>query len=137
MTVPLITNASYPLLDVFWTLLWFFLWILWIFLLIRIVGDLFRSPDLGGGTKAAWLILLIIFPLIGVLAYLIVRGGRMHERELRRAAAAEDSFRSYVQSAAGTSSSTAEEIGKLADLRDRGILTEEEYQAEKARVLAH
>jgi hypothetical protein len=133
---PLVTNGEYPLLDVFWTMMWLFLWILWIFLLVRILGDVFRSKDLGGGAKAGWTIFIIVLPLLGVLVYLIARGGSMHEREMRRAQEADEVVRAYVRSAAGTSASTADELAKLADLKDRGVLTEEEYLGQKAKLLA-
>ncbi|MGZ6870254.1 MAG: PLDc N-terminal domain-containing protein, partial [Frankiaceae bacterium] len=71
---------DYPLLNAFWTMLYFFLWILWIFLVVRVVFDIFRSRDLSGGGKALWLILVIIIPFLGVFIYLIARGGKMHER---------------------------------------------------------
>lgn len=137
MATVLADNSGYPLLDVFWTMLWLFLWILWIFLLIRIINDIFRSPDLSGGAKALWTIFLIVLPLLGALAYLVARGARMHEHETRRADAAETAFRSYIREAAGTSASVAEEIGKLASLRDSGILTSAEFEAEKAWLLSH
>ena len=130
-------NTGYPLLDVFWTMLWLFLWILWIFLLIRIINDIFRSPDLSGGAKAAWTIFLIILPLIGALAYLIARGARMHEHEIQRAETAETDLRSYIQQAAGSSPSIAEELAKLAELRDRGVLTATEFDTQKAWLLSH
>lgn len=132
---PLVVRG-YPMLDVFWTILWVFVWVLWIFLLIRIITDVFRSQDLSGGAKAAWTIFVILIPLFAVLAYLIVRGGSMHEREARQAQAADDAMRSYIRSATGTSASVAEELSKLADLRDRGVLTQEEFEAQKAKVLA-
>jgi len=137
MATVLADDNGYPLLDVFWTMLWLFLWILWIFLLIRIINDIFRSPDLSGGTKALWTIFLIVLPLLGALVYLIARGGKMHEHELKRAEATEHAARSYIQQAAGTSPSVAEEIAKLADLRDRGILTAAEFEGEKAHLLSH
>lgn len=130
-------GISYPLLDVFWTLLWIFLWIMWIFLLIRIISDVFRSRDLSGGAKAAWTVALILFPLIAALVYLIVRGARMHEHEQVQAKQADQDFRSYIRSAAGTSPSVAEEIGKLADLRDRGEITPEEFAMLKARLMSN
>lgn len=133
--IPLVTRG-YPMLDVFWTILWVFVWILWIFLLVRIISDIFRSQDLGGGAKAAWTIFVILVPLIAVLAYLIVRGGSMHVREAHRARDTEDAMRSYIRSAAGTSASPAEELAKLAELRDRGVLTQEEFETQKAKVLA-
>lgn len=128
-------GTNYPLLDVFWTMLWLFLWILWIFLLVRILTDVFRSSDLSGWGKAGWTIFLIVLPLLGALAYLIVRGGSMHEREVRQASDAEQAVRSYVQTLAGTSASTAEELAKLAELRDRGVLTDDEFVAQKAKLL--
>lgn len=134
MSTPL-ADTNYPLLDVFWTLLWIFLWIMWIFLLIRIISDVFRSRDLSGGAKAAWTVALILFPLVAALVYLIVRGARMHEREQTQAVAADEAVRAYIRSAAGTSPSVAEELAKLAELRDRGELTPDEFAALKARLL--
>jgi type VI protein secretion system component VasK len=125
--------SSYPLLDAFLTMLWFFLWILWIFLLIWIIMDVFRSHDLGGWAKALWLIFIIVLPFLGVLVYLIVRGGSMHERQVRQAQAQDEAVRAYVKDAAGTSS--ADELTKLADLRDRGVISEAEFQAGKAKIL--
>ena len=85
--------------------------------------------------KALWFIFVLIIPLIGVLVYLIVRGGSMHERAVQQAQQQEDQFRGYVQEAAG-SQSTADQLAKLADLRDRGVITAEEFDREKAKVLA-
>ncbi|WGL52383.1 SHOCT domain-containing protein [Nocardioides sp. BP30] len=132
---PLLTNGQYPLLDVFWTMMWLFLWILWIFLLVRILSDVFRSNDLGGWGKALWTIFLIVLPYLGVLVYLIARGGSMHRREAQRAEDADELMRAYVRSAAGTSASTADELSKLADLRERGVLTDAEYDAQKTKLL--
>jgi hypothetical protein len=125
--------ADYPLLDVFWTMLWFFVFILWIWVIVGIITDIFRSHDLGGFSKAFWLLFVIFLPILGVLAYLIARGSKMHEHAAADAQAQDTAFRSYVQEAAGGSAS---ELSKLADLRDRGVLTEEEFQGEKARILA-
>jgi hypothetical protein len=132
---PLLTNGEYPLLDVFWTTMWFFLWILWIFLLVRILSDVFRSHDLGGWGKAGWTIFIIILPFLGVLVYLIARGGAMHERDARQAQQNDEAMRAYVRDAAGTSASTADELTKLAGLKERGVLTEAEYEAQKAKLL--
>lgn len=131
----LASRTNYPLLDIFVTMVYLFLWILWIFLLIRIIGDVFRSRDLSGAGKAGWTILLIVFPLIGALVYLLVRGGEMHERDVLRAEAADEAVRSYIRSASGTSASTADELDKLAALRERGVLTEQEFATQKARLL--
>jgi hypothetical protein len=126
---------QYPLLDIFLTMFWLFIWILWIFLLIRILMDIFRSDDLGGWGKAAWIIFIILVPFIGVLVYVIARGHSMQKRDIQSAQAADQAMRTYVQSAAGTSSSTAEEITKLAELRDRGVLSPQEFEAQKAKLL--
>jgi Short C-terminal domain/Phospholipase_D-nuclease N-terminal len=125
---------SYPLLDVFWTMLWFFLWILWFFLLIRVFMDIFRSRDLGGWGKAGWSIFVIILPFLGVFVYLIARGGKMAEREVRQTQAQEEEFRTYVRQTA-QGNGTAEELAKLADLRDRGVISETEFQQGKEKIL--
>jgi hypothetical protein len=126
---------QYPLLDAFLTMLWFFVWVLWIFLLFWIIFDVFRSRDLSGWAKAGWLIFIVILPFLGVLVYLIARGGKMHERQLRDARAQQQEFQTYVREAAGSGSS-ADQLSKLADLRDRGVITDAEFQQEKAKILA-
>jgi hypothetical protein len=133
--LPQAASQNYPLLDAFLTMLWFFLWILWIFLLIRIFIDIFRSDDMGGWAKAGWSIFVIILPFLGVLVYLIARGSGMAKRDQQQAVAADQAARSYIQSAAGTSTSVAEEVNKLAALRDQGVLTEQEFETQKAKVL--
>jgi hypothetical protein len=126
---------DYPLLNAFLTMLYLFIWILWIFLVIRIIFDVFRSRDLGGWGKAGWLILIIILPFLGVLVYLIVRGGKMHERDIQQAQAQNEAFQAYVRDAAGTPSS-ADQLAKLADLKQRGVISDQEFEAEKAKILA-
>ena len=126
---------SYPLLNVFWTILEVFLWIAWFWLLITIVIDIFRSRDLSGWAKALWLLFVLVIPLIGVLVYVIARGGKMHERAERQAERQNEAFRSYVQQAA-TPTSPADQLEKLADLRDHGAITEDEFTREKEKVLA-
>ena len=126
---------GYPLLDAFLTIFWLFIWIMWIFLLIRVISDVFRSHDLSGAGKAGWTLVLIFFPLIGVIVYLFARGGAMHTRETRQAQANEEALRDYLNRAAGTTGSTADELHRLADLRDRGVLTEEEFQRLKGRLI--
>jgi hypothetical protein len=126
-----------PLLDLFWTTLWFFLFFAWIWALVLIFGDIFRSRDLSGWGKALWTIFVVLVPWLGVLVYLIVRGGSMAERNVREAAAREQATQQYIQSVASQgTSSTADEIGKLAQLRDSGVLTPEEFDAQKTRILA-
>ena len=124
--------------QVFWSMLWFFLFFIWIWLLISLFGDIFSSSDLSGGAKAMWTIFIIVLPFLGVLVYLIVRGNSMQERSLKRAADQEAQFRGYVQTvaASGGGGGAADELAKLADLRDKGVISDEEFQAAKAKALA-
>jgi ABC-type multidrug transport system fused ATPase/permease subunit len=131
----LASSYSYPLLGAFWTIFIIFLWVIWFWILITIIIDIFRSHDLSGFAKALWFIFIIFLPLIGVLVYLIARGGKMHEHAVRQAQQQEAEFRSYVQDAAD-SQSPADQLAKLADLRDRGVITAEEFEREKAKILA-
>jgi Short C-terminal domain/Phospholipase_D-nuclease N-terminal len=130
----LASSYSYPLLGAFWTILELFLWILWIWVLIYVFIDIFRSRDLSGWAKALWFIFVLFIPLIGVLVYLIARGGSMHERAVQQAKQQDQEFRAYVQDAAG-SGTPADQLAKLAELRDRGVITAEEFEREKAKVL--
>ena len=131
----LASSYSYPLLGAFWTIFEIFLWIIWFWILITIFIDIFRSHDLNGWEKALWFLFVLFIPLIGVLVYLIARGGKMHERAVRDQQQQDQAFRSYVQEAAGEPS-TADQLAKLADLRDRGAITPEEFEREKAKVLS-
>jgi hypothetical protein len=126
---------DYPLLGVFWTMLWIFLWVAWIFLLIRVFADIFRSHDMGGWAKALWSLLIIFLPFLGVLIYLIARGNSMAQRDMQLAQQQEQAFRSYVQETAAGSASTADELSKLADLRSKGVLSDAEFEAQKAKLL--
>jgi hypothetical protein len=126
---------DYPLLGMFWTLLWFFLWIAWIFLLVQVIFDIFRSHDMGGGAKALWAIFVIVIPWLGVLVYLIARGEKMRQHQIAEAQARDQAARNYVREAAG-STSTADEVAKLAGLRDQGLLTDAEFETQKAKLLA-
>jgi hypothetical protein len=127
---------DYPILGLFWTMLWFFLWIAWIVLLFRVFADLFRNRDMGGWSKALWSIFVILVPFLGVFIYLIVHGRSMSERDFEQARAQEAAFRSYVQDAAGSGGGTAEELSKLADLKERGVISDAEFQQQKAKLLA-
>jgi hypothetical protein len=131
------SSSNYPVLDIFWSIFEFFLWVIWIWLLIWIFIDIFRSHDLSGWGKALWFLFVLIIPLVGVLVYLIVRGGSMHERAVKQANQQDQAFRQYVQQAAESSpASTADQLTKLADLRDRGVITADEFDREKAKLLA-
>jgi type VI protein secretion system component VasK len=132
--MPLAASYNYPLLNVFWTILEIFLWVIWIWILIWVFIDIFRSHDLSGWAKALWFLFVLFIPLVGVLVYLIVRGGSMHERALQQAQQQDQEARAYIREAAGTGSS-ADQLAKLADLRDRGVITPEEFEREKAKIL--
>ena len=133
--MPLASSYSYPLLGAFWTILEIFLWVLWIWVLIYVFIDIFRSHDLSGWAKALWFIFVLFIPLIGVLVYLIARGGSMQERARQQAQQQDQQFRAYVQDAAGYGN-TADQLTKLAELRDRGVITADEFERQKAKVLA-
>jgi len=129
--------SSYPVLDAFLTMLYFFLFIIWIWLLIMVFMDVFRSHDLGGVAKALWVIFIIILPFLGVFVYLIARGGKMHERAAQQAAQQQKAFDQYVKQAAGTpGASTADQLSKLSDLKSQGVLTDAEFEAQKTKILA-
>ncbi|MEY9963796.1 hypothetical protein ABIA33_001830 [Streptacidiphilus sp. MAP12-16] len=129
---------NYPLLSVFWTMLEFFLWIVWLFLLFKIIMDIFRNHDSSGWSKAAWLILIIVVPFLGVLVYVIVHGRDMGQRDLAQAQQQDKAFQAYVRQAAGPSGSGShvDELAKLADLKEKGAITDAEFQQAKAKVLA-
>jgi putative oligomerization/nucleic acid binding protein/phospholipase D-like protein len=128
---------NYPLLNVFWTIFEIFLWVVWFWILITVFIDIFRSHDLSGWAKALWFLFVLFIPLIGVLVYLIVRGSSMHERQARDIQQQDAEARRYIQQAAAEApASTADQLTKLADLRDRGVISAEEFEREKAKVLA-
>ncbi len=128
---------NYPLLNVFWTIFEVFLWVVWFWILITVFIDIFRSRDLSGGAKALWFVFVLFIPLVGVLVYLIVRGSSMHERQARDMQQQDAEARRYIQQAAAEApASTADQLTKLADLRDRGVISPEEFELEKAKVLA-
>ena len=129
------SSYSYPLLGAFWTIFEIFLWVMWLWVLFYVFVDIFRSQDLSGWGKALWFLFVLLIPLIGVLVYLIVRGGKMHERAAQQARQQDQELRAYVQDAAGSQSS-ADELSKLAGLRDRGVITPDEFERQKAKVLA-
>ncbi len=124
--------SSYPLLNVFWTMFEFFLWVIWIWVLIMVFMDIFRSHDLSGWAKALWFLFVLFIPLIGVLVYLIARGTEMYAR---RAQSQDETYGSHVQQGPGSSADSADQLAKLADLRDRGVITADEFAREKAKIL--
>jgi ABC-type multidrug transport system fused ATPase/permease subunit len=126
---------TYPLADLFGTMLGLFIFIIWFWLLIVIFGDIFRSRDMGGGAKALWVIFVIVLPFLGIFVYLIARGGKMHERAAAAAQQQQQAFDSYVKEAAGAGS-TADQLSKLAALKDQGTISQAEFDAQKAKILA-
>jgi len=133
--MPLADSYSYPVLGAFWTIFELFLFVVWIWLLFWIFADIFRSRDMSGWAKAGWTIFVLVIPVVGILCYLIVRGGSMHERAVRDAQQQDDAARAYIRDAAGRES-PAEQLTKLAALRDQGVISSAEFDREKAKVLA-
>ena len=122
-----------PLLDLFWTILIIFLFVAWIWVLFSVLIDVFRN-DISGWSKALWVLFIVFLPILGVLAYLIVHGSDMPQRQMDRATEAQEAQDEYIRDVAG--STQADELAKLASLRDQGVLSADEYQAQKAKLLA-
>ncbi len=129
------TIAEFGTGQVLWDMLWFFMFFIWIWLLIVVFGDIFRSQDLSGGLKAVWTIFVILLPYLGVFVYLLARGGKMHEHAVQQAQAQDTAARQYIQSVSGTAASPADEIARLADLKAKGVISDAEFQAGKAKAL--
>jgi len=130
--------SSYPFLDVFWTILIFFVWVAWFMLLFRVFADVFRRHDIGGFAKTLWIIFVIILPFLGVFIYLIVESQGMTERSLQQAQAAQQQFDDYVRTTAssGGGGGAASELEKAKSLLDSGAITQAEYDTLKAKALA-
>lgn len=124
-----------PLLDLLVSMFWLFLFFAWIWLVITVFVDIFRSDDLSGWGKAGWMLLVLVVPLLGVLVYLIARGDSMTKRQIESAQAQQAQFDDYVRSVS-SSSGTADEIAKLGELKASGVITDEEFAAQKAKLLA-
>ena len=122
------------LLDTFWSIFVFFLLVAWIWVVIGVISDVFRSRDLSGLSKGIWVMFIIVIPWLGVLSYVVIRGKGMQERNMQAVADAGERQRAYIQSVAGTS--TADELSKLADLKGKGVITDSEFEAQKARLLS-
>lgn len=126
---------DYPLIGIFFSMLWFFLFVIWIMTLFHVLGDIFRSQDLGGFAKALWLLFVVITPILGVLVYVVARGETMATHAMEDAQRRDAAFQSYVKEAAGTGG-PADELAKLAALRDSGHITPAEFESGKAKILA-
>jgi len=120
-------------MSIFWSIFMFFLMVAWIWVIVGVISDVFRSKDLGGVEKALWVLGIIVIPWLGVLAYIVIRGQGMAERNAQAMADAERMRRTYIQDVAG--SSTADELTKLANLKEKGIITDAELQDQKAKLL--
>ena len=131
----MVVAAEWGTGQVFWSMMWFFLWFIWIWLLIVVFADIFRSQDLSGWAKALWSIFVIVLPYLGVFVYLIARGHKMNEHAAQEAQAQDAAFRQHVQEAAGSGGGTAEELSKLADLNAQGVITDAEFEQQKAKLL--
>ena len=127
---------DFSLWDLMISMFWFMLLVAWIWLLISILGDIFRDRELSGGAKAMWVLLLVFLPWLGALIYLIVRGNSMNERTRQAMEEAEKRQRAYIQDAAGSTASVADQIRDLSALRDSGHLSDAEYEQAKSKILA-
>ena len=126
---------SFTFLDVFWSMLVFFLWIAWFMLLFRVIGDIFRRRDIGGGGKTLWLIFVIVLPFLGVFVYLISQNDGIVERQIEQAQAQRAQMDDYVRSVGGGGGAAAE-IEKAKALLDSGAISQSEYDAIKSKALA-
>ena len=130
----MVLAAEWGVGEVVLTMLWFMLFFIWIWIAISVFIDIFRSPDMGGVHKAIWVVAIFVVPFLGVLAYLIVRGGKMNQHAIAAAQAQDDAMKAYIRNAAGTT--PADELHRLADLKERGVITDAEFQKLKSQVVS-
>jgi hypothetical protein len=127
--------ATFGTGQVFWSILWFFLFFIWIMLLFHVFGDIFTDKEMSGAAKVLWSLFVIIVPYLGVFIYIIARGGKMQENALARAQEQDAAARDYIRSAAG-GTSTADELAKLSDLKASGAIDQAEFDAAKKNLLS-
>ena len=120
--------------DIIWSIVWLFLMIAWFWVMISVVSDIFRSRDLNGVSKALWVAFVILIPWLGVLAYVLIRGDKMQEHNVESITKMQDAQRDYIRSVAQVSA--AEELEKLGALKEKGVITDAEFEAQKAKILA-
>jgi Short C-terminal domain/Phospholipase_D-nuclease N-terminal len=125
--------ADYPFLEILWTLIIFFAWVAWIWIVVTVLIDVFRRDDIGGWGKAGWVVFVIVLPFLGVLIYLIAQHDGMRDRSLAQARGQKQAFDDYVRDAAG---GPATEIAQAKELLDKGAITQEDFEAIKAKALA-
>jgi Phospholipase_D-nuclease N-terminal/Short C-terminal domain len=128
--------ADYTFLDVFWSMLVFFVWVLWFILLFRVIIDIFSRHDIGGGSKVLWILFVILLPFLGVFVYLIANNDGMTQRTIAKAQAQQQQMDEYVRTTAGTGGGAAAEIDKAKQLLDSGAISQSEFDAIKAKALA-
>ncbi len=131
----MVIAADYPFFDIFWTMIIFFVWVLWIWTVIAVIADVFSRHDLSGWAKAAWIVFVVVLPWLGVLIYLIVNGSKMADRRVHQSQASRAEFDDYVKTVAATGGA-AGEIEKAKQLLDSGAITQDEFEAIKAKALA-
>jgi hypothetical protein len=142
IVMTLAAASSYPLLNVFWTFLWFFCLVLWFWLLFRVFADLFRRDDIGGWGKTGWTIFVLVLPFLGVFTYLIAEGRAMADRDAQQARAVKDQTDEYIRSVAAgnghasNGASGVEQIARAQQLLDSGAITADEFAQLKQRALA-
>ena len=127
--------ADYTFLDVFWSMLVFFVWVLWFILLFRVIIDIFSRHDIGGGSKVLWILFVILLPFLGVFVYLIAENDGMTKRTIEKAQAQQAQMDDYIRSTAGGGGAAAE-IDKAKQLLDSGAITQAEFDAIKQKALA-
>ena len=138
MSLLTITPLEFGTGSVFWSMLWFFCFFIWIWLLIMVFSDIFRSHEMSGWAKALWIVFVIVLPYLGVLVYLIARGKEMTQHRIEDAQRMDAAQRQYIQNVAGSGgASPADEIARLADLKEKGVIDEAEFQAGKAKALGN
>jgi ABC-type multidrug transport system fused ATPase/permease subunit len=128
------TIADYNLGDALLTALGIFVLVLWIWVVIAILIDLFRDPDLSGGKKAFWTLFILFLPFLAVFVYLIARGGGMRDRAIRHQLEAQGAANAYIREVASTT--PVDDLAKLNDMKDSGTLSQEEYDRAKAKLLS-
>ena len=131
----MVLAADWQVGEVLWTFIWFTVFFIWIWLAISVFIDIFRSHDMGGWHKAIWILFIVVLPYLGVLVYLIARGGKMQAHAVEAAKQQDAAMQDYIRQAAGTSSSPVDELHRLADLKDRGVIDEAEFQRLKAKTI--
>jgi len=131
----ILASSSYPFLEVFWTMLIFFVFVIWIWILIGVVADIFRRHDTSGLAKVLWIVFIVVLPYLGVFAYLLVEHRGMAERTVKRQESAQQQFDQYVQSTVAKGDPT-EQIARAKQLLDGGAIDRAEFETLKRRALA-